>query len=78
MEEEKITDAMEESYPAEPQKMPENTYWPFVAGFGMFFLLWGILTSWSVSVIGLLLMIIAFTGWIADVDHDYGEQGGER
>jgi hypothetical protein len=56
--------------PARPEKMPRPTYWPFFLALGVSFLVWGILTSWIISVAGLVVMIIALMGWITELRHE--------
>lgn len=75
--EDKIPEIIE-NHPALPREMPELTYWPLTAALGMFFLLFGILTSLIVSAVGFVLMIIAFTGWIFNVEHDFEPEIHER
>lgn len=60
----------EGNYKAEPVDLPEPTYWPFFLAFGITFLLWGILTSWLISIIGLITLIIALGGWMSDLYHE--------
>lgn len=53
-----------------PQRLPEPTYWPFFLAFGITFLLWGILSSFLISIIGLILSVIAVAGWMYDLYHE--------
>lgn len=57
-------------YKAKPVNLPEPTYWPFFLAFGITFLLWGILSSWLISVIGMIVLIIALGGWMSDLYHE--------
>jgi hypothetical protein len=55
---------------ARPEKLPRPAYWPFFLALGVSFLVWGILTSWIISVAGLVVMIIALMGWITELRHE--------
>lgn len=52
---------------ARPQKLPRPTYWPFFLAFGFTFLLWGIVTTWIISVVGFLTVVVSIRGWIKDL-----------
>ena len=56
------------AYPR-PNELPRPTYWPAVLALGIIFLLWGLVTSWIVSAVGLGLLILAAAGWIGDLRH---------
>ena len=57
-------------YKAKPVDLPEPTYWPFFLAFGISLMVWGILTSWLISLIGLIVFVIALGGWISDLYHE--------
>ncbi|MGB7786054.1 MAG: hypothetical protein WBL27_08145 [Salinimicrobium sp.] len=57
----------EKKYKAEPQRLPEPTYWPFMLALGIVVLLWGILTNIIVSMVGFVVFIIALAGWLKDL-----------
>lgn len=59
--------AEEKKYRAKPEELPKPTYWPFFLAFGVVLLFWGILTSWIVSGIGLVMFCVALTGWILEI-----------
>lgn len=50
-----------------PEKMLKPTYWPFVLGLGITFLLGGIATRFIVSGVGLFIFALGMIGWIADL-----------
>ena len=56
-----------ERYPADPQDIPAPSFWPFILSFGVVFLFWGIITSFIVSLVGVIIMIIAIAGWISEL-----------
>ncbi len=53
--------------PADPQEIPPPTFWPFILSFGVVFLFWGIITSFIVSLAGVIIMTISIAGWISDL-----------
>lgn len=61
---------IQNKYKAQPERLPEPTYWPFFLAFGLVCMFWGILTTWLISIIGAIIFIIALSGWITNI---YGE-----
>ena len=57
-------------HPPLPEKIPEPTVWPLVQAFGATLIAWGVVTSWIISVVGLLLFVVGTGGWVADMRHD--------
>lgn len=57
----------EEKTKAQPENLPEPTYWPFFTALGCVFAFWGILTNWIVSLVGFIVLIISIRGWIVDL-----------
>ena len=55
------------TYKAQPEELPKQTYWPFFLALGVVLIFWGILTSWIVTGIGFILFGIAITGWITEI-----------
>jgi cell division protein FtsX len=49
--------------------LPEHSVWPVVLAGGIALLLFGVVTSFSFSVLGALLIVGALTGWIGDLLH---------
>ena len=49
--------------------LPETSVWPVVLAGGIALLLFGVVTSFSFSVLGALLIVGALTGWIGDLLH---------
>lgn len=49
---------------ATPQKLPKPTYYPLFMAIAFAFMLWGILASWLISAAGVIILIIALSGWI--------------
>lgn len=50
-----------------PRTTPPPTYWPALLGLGVAFFTWGIISNIFVFSLGLLLLIVASTGWIGDL-----------
>ena len=53
-----------------PEILPQQTYAPAGLALGIFFLLWGMLATWIISAIGILLVTISITAWIAEILHE--------
>ncbi len=49
------------------EELPHPTYWPTTMALGITFSLWGIVTSWLVSAVGIILFVIALIGWLGDL-----------
>ncbi len=54
----------------QPEKIPEPTYAPLGLAFGVVFLLWGLLTSYLVSLVGLIFFIASLAAWIGAMRHE--------
>jgi hypothetical protein len=54
-----------------PEKIPRPTFWPATLAFGVTFLLWGIVTMWIVSALGLVIIAVAIGGWIREIIHEH-------
>jgi len=49
------------------EELPHPTYWPITLSLGIVFSLWGIITSYIISGVGILLFIVALIGWLGDL-----------
>lgn len=67
----------EKVHKAEPQRLPEPTYWPFMLALGIVVLLWGVLTNYVVSIIGFIVFVVALAGWISDLFKEAKIDGDE-
>ena len=38
---------------------------------GVAFLFWGLVTTWVVWLVGVVLLIAALAGWITEIRHEY-------
>jgi len=59
---------------ARPEALPKPTYMPFLFAFSLMLLGWGLLSSWIISVAGVVGMGISIHGWIKDLLNEPGEQ----
>ena len=53
-----------------PETLPAPTYWPVVLALGTTMILWGLVSSWLLSGVGLLLFALALSGWIGDIRYE--------
>jgi len=56
-----------------PERLPEPTGWPAVLAFGASLAAWGIVTSWMISSVGVVLFGAGVAGWIARMRHERAE-----
>jgi hypothetical protein len=52
-----------------PATLPQPSYWPAALALGIIFLLWGVVTTYVVSAIGLVVSAVALAGWIGALRH---------
>ena len=50
--------------------LPHPTYFPAGLAMGTAFLFWGLITSWVVFVVGLVLFAASLAGWITEIRHE--------
>jgi hypothetical protein len=55
-----------------PEVLPKPTFWPAALAFAITFLLWGIVTSPIITVVGGILFGVSLAGWIGDIRHETG------
>jgi hypothetical protein len=55
----------------EHAELPQPTYWPAVMALGIAFVAWGLVTTFIISGVGLLLFALALAGWIGDLRHGH-------
>jgi hypothetical protein len=55
---------------ARPHQLPRPTYWPAVLAGGVVVFAWGPPTSWTVSVVGAVVSVVAIRGWIGELRHE--------
>ncbi len=59
---------------AKPYTLPRPTYWPAALALGNSLLLWGILTTWILSMIGAALCAVSLAGWVREWLRDPREE----
>lgn len=52
------------------EHLPPATFWPAGHALGITFVFWGLISSWVVFAVGLLLFSLSLAGWIADLRHE--------
>jgi hypothetical protein len=53
-----------------PEKLPEPTAWPAGVALAVTFILWGFVSSFIVSAVGVALFIAAMVGWVKEIRHE--------
>jgi hypothetical protein len=53
-----------------PEKCPEPTFWPAALALGTVLLLWGLVTSFVVAAVGLILLAVSIAGWLGEMRHE--------
>lgn len=53
-----------------PEKLTQPTWWPAALAFGITLTAWGLISSFIVLGIGLVVVIASLTGWIGDICHE--------
>src|SRR5437763_5129102 len=56
-----------------PEKIPPPTYWPAVFGFGLTFIMWGIISNIYLLCFGVIIAVIGLVYWVLDLRHEYSE-----
>lgn len=55
-----------------PQTIPRPTYAPAVVALAIVCLLWGLLTTYLISLLGLALLAVGLVNWIGGYRHERG------
>lgn len=55
---------------AKPEVLPKPTYMPFLLALSFLCLGWGILSTWIISIAGLVGIGISIYGWIKELLHE--------
>lgn len=61
---------VQEYVKAKPEILPRPTYLPFLFAFSLLLLGWGLLSTWIISIAGLIGMSISIYGWIKELLHE--------
>jgi hypothetical protein len=51
--------------------LPHPTYFPAGLAMGAAFLFWGLITTWVVVLVGLVLFLASLAGWITEIRDEY-------
>ena len=54
--------------PSDPVEIPKPTFWPIFLAFGVLLLFWGFITSFIMSVVGIVVIGFSVSGWISDLN----------
>ena len=52
-----------------PEHIPRPTYWPAVIALSTTLIVWGWITSYIVTGVGIVLFAISLAGWIGELQH---------
>lgn len=55
---------------ARPAIIPRPTIWPAGVAFGTTLLMWGLVTSMVLILVGLGVLVISVIGWIGELRHE--------
>jgi hypothetical protein len=53
------------------QNIPRPTYSPAVLALAIVCLLWGMVTTYLISLLGAILFILGLAGWIGELRHEH-------
>jgi hypothetical protein len=59
---------------AKPEILPKPTYMPFILAISLLFVGWGLLSTWIISVAGVIGIFISLYGWIKELLHEQGDE----
>jgi hypothetical protein len=59
---------------AKPGVLPKPTYMPFLFAFSLLLFGWGLISTWIISVAGVVGMCISIYGWIKELLHEPGNE----
>ncbi len=55
------------------ENLPHSTYWPVVLSLGLLFGVFGLVTSFIFSLVGIVLFILGIAGWIGNMWNEQSE-----
>ena len=53
------------------EPLPRPTYFPAGLAMGVAFLFWGLISSWVILLVGLILFTAALAGWLMEIRHGH-------
>jgi hypothetical protein len=65
------TEIPEDWHVPQPETLPEPSYWPFVLAVGIILTFWGVVTSFVISLVGIVVIAAALAGWIGELRHEH-------
>ena len=57
--------------------IPRPTYLPLVLALGFTCILWGIVTTYLISLVGAALFAVGILGWIGELRHEHKHSGSQ-
>lgn len=51
--------------------MPQSTYTPAVVGLGVMLIAWGVVTTWALWALGIILTAGGLAGWFAEIRREH-------
>ena len=66
-------DQIEGTEQHEQEHLPGPSFWPVLLALGISMSLIGVITKLAVLIIGLVITVVALSGWIRDARRDYRE-----
>ncbi|HKI44310.1 MAG TPA: cytochrome c oxidase subunit 4 [Balneolales bacterium] len=63
---------------AQPEHLPHPTYWPIILALGVTFFFWGFVTSIVISLVGIVVITIAMTGWVSVLREEFHHQNQQK
>ncbi|MCL5742960.1 MAG: hypothetical protein M1541_03390 [Acidobacteria bacterium] len=51
----------------QPDRLPVPTHWPALVAFAAVLMVWGAVSSWAITSVGIILAIVSFRGWVKEL-----------
>jgi hypothetical protein len=58
----------------QPAKLPEPTAWPAAVALAVALILWGFISSFIISGVGVALFAASLAGWIGEIRHERSQE----
>jgi hypothetical protein len=52
------------------EELPKATYWPVIMGLAITLIVFGIITTIIITIVGFILFAVSLIGWIGDVQNE--------
>jgi hypothetical protein len=56
------------------ERLPNATFFPAGLAMGTTFIIWSLITSWVIGVVGAGLFAAALAGWITEIRHERNQR----